>query len=140
MTFPVVVTFPVHWGDMDALGHVNHARFLTWLETARIQLFAKLGVLADGPRAVGPILAHISCDYLRPVHFPATITVGVRVSATGRTSITMDYAVWPEGSPDAIAAKATTVAVLIDYSTMAKVPVPDEVRARVDALEGSLGR
>ena len=138
MSFPVVVTFPVHWCDMDALGHVNHARFLTWLETARIVLFAKIGVLADGPRAVGPILANVSCDYLRPIHFPATVTVGVRVRATGRTSITMEYAVWPEGSPDTPAAKATTVAVLVDYSTMAKVPVPDEVRAKIGALDGTV--
>ena len=134
MTWPVVVTFPVHWGEMDALGHVNHARFFTWLETARIALLAKLGVLADGPRSVGPILATIQCDYRKPVVFPATVAVGVRVTAVGRTSITMEYAVWPESTPAEVAATASSVVVLVDYSTMAKVPVSDELRANVAAL------
>jgi acyl-CoA thioester hydrolase len=62
--------------------------------------------------------------------------VGVRVTAVGRTSVTMEYAVWPEGSPDAPSAKATSVVVLVDYATMSKVPVPDEVRAKLAALSG----
>lgn len=135
MRFPVVVTFPVHWGEMDALGHVNHARFLTWLETARIELCAKIGVFADGVRGVGPILANVSCDYLRPVQFPAIVSAGVRVRAIGRTSLTMEYAVWLEGAPESPVARATTVVVLIDYATMAKVPVSDDVRAAIAALE-----
>lgn len=134
MQYPVTVTFPVHWGEMDALGHVNNARFFTWLESARIALFTRIGVLSDGPRAVGPILATTQCDFLRPVVYPATIVVGAAVESVGRTSITMRYAVWREDAPDEPCARASSVIVLVDYQTMHKVPVPEDVRARIAGL------
>jgi acyl-CoA thioester hydrolase len=132
--FPVVVTFPVHWGEMDALGHVNNVRFFAWFESARIALFLRIGVVADRPREVGPILATTSCDFIRPVQYPCTVSVGARVVAVGRTSVTMEYAAWPEGRPDEPCAKGASVVVLVDYATMQKAPVPAEVRARIDAL------
>ena len=137
--FPVVVTLPVQWGEMDALGHVNNARFFAWFESARIALFRRVGVLADRPRDIGPILATTSCDFIRPVQYPCTVSVGVRVSAIGRTSITMEYAVWLDGHPDELCAKGTSVAVLVDYGAMAKVPVPPEIRAAIAALPSVLG-
>ena len=95
--FPVTVSFPVHWAEMDAMGHVNHARYFTWFESARIALFARIGVAADKPRDVGPILAMASCDFIRPVVYPATVVVGSRILKVGRTSITMEYAAWLVG-------------------------------------------
>ncbi len=126
--FPVTERFAVHWGEMDAMGHVNHARYFTWFETARIALFARIGVLADGPRDVGPILATATCDFIRPVVYPATIVVGARVLKVGRTSITMEYAAWLTEDPEHPCARGASVAVLVDYRTMSKVDVPSEVR------------
>ncbi len=134
MSWHIVETFPVHWGEMDALGHVNHARFFTWFETARIALLAKIGVLAAGPSTMGPILANISCDYRKPVVFPATVSIGVGITAIGRTSITMGYSVWVDNA-EAPYATATSVIVLVDYSTLAKVAVPDLVREKIAALD-----
>jgi acyl-CoA thioester hydrolase len=134
MTWHATVSFPVQWGEMDALGHVNHARFLTWLESARIALLVELGLLTAAHPATGPVLATITCDYLRPIVYPATVVVGVRVSAAGRTSITMEYSVWSPEAPDTPSARASSVVVIVDYATMAKVPLSDEVRAKIAAL------
>jgi acyl-CoA thioester hydrolase len=38
------VSFDIHWGEMDALGHVNNIRYIAWFETARIALFERLGM------------------------------------------------------------------------------------------------
>jgi acyl-CoA thioester hydrolase len=70
-SFPVTVSRPIQWGDMDALGLVNNARYLTWFESARIALLSWAGVLADRPREMGPILATTTCDFVRPLTFPA---------------------------------------------------------------------
>jgi acyl-CoA thioester hydrolase len=132
--FPVTVTFPVHWAEMDSMGHVNHARYFTWFESARIGLFARIGVKADGPRGVGPILAMASCDFIRPVIYPATVVVGARILKVGRTSITMEYAAWLEDAPERPCARGASVAVLVDYETMQKVEVPATVRAGIASL------
>jgi acyl-CoA thioester hydrolase len=118
---------------MDALGHVNNARFFTWFESARIALFDRIGVRTSGPSASGPILATTTCDFVRPVVYPATIRASARVSRIGETSITMEYEVTDDVHGH-VYARGTSVAVLVDYSTMAKIRVPDDVRAAVAAL------
>jgi acyl-CoA thioester hydrolase len=130
----IVIEIPVQWGDMDALGHVNNARFFTWFESARIAMFEKVGVLAKARTPVGPILATTTCDFLRPVVFPTTVRVTVRVSRVGETSLTMEYEVADTQGPAGLCARGTSVAVLVDYTTMNKVRVPDDVRAAIAAL------
>jgi len=126
-TFPVVITLPVLWSDMDALGHVNNARYFTWFESARIELALKAGLDTTG-KGVGPILATTQCDFVKPIHFPGTVCIGTRISTVGNTSVTMEYAVWLEGAPDVIHARGSSVLVLMDYTTMQKVRVPDALR------------
>ncbi|HTB75972.1 MAG TPA: thioesterase family protein [Polyangiaceae bacterium] len=138
--FHVTVSFPIHWGEMDVMGHVNHARYFTWFESARIALFAKIGIQAEKPRDVGPILAMASCDFIRPVVFPASIVAGARILKVGRTSITMEYAVWRADEPERPCARGASVAVLVDYRTMEKVEVPGEVRTAIAALSTSTMR
>lgn len=133
---PVSVTIPVQWGDMDALGHVNNARFFSWFESARIALFGRIGV-ATTVADVGPVLATTTCDFLKPVVYPATIRIGVRVARVGETSIGMEYEVADAVATDGTAtvyARGTSVAVLIDYRSMQKVRVPDAVRTAIAAL------
>lgn len=130
----VTLALDVQWGDMDALGHVNNTRYLTWFESARIALFARIGLASVAPLTVGPILATTTCDFLRPVVFPARIEVGVRVTSIGETSVTMEYEVRDDAAKATLYARGTSVVVVIDYRTMQKVRVPDDVRGAIAAL------
>jgi len=129
------VTVVVQWSDMDALGHVNNARFFTWFESARIALFERIGV-GTAPAGIGPILATTSCDFLRPVVYPATLRVRARVAKVGETSIAMDYDVRGADDRAELHARGTSVAVLVDYRSMKKARVPDDVRAAIAKLAG----
>ena len=133
--FPVTLTFPVHWGDMDSLHHVNNAKYFTWFESARIELFRQVGIVADRPSSVGPILATTTCDFLKPVVWPANVIVGVRVSKLGNTSFTTEYGVSLESDPEKLVAKGTGVVVLVNYETAEKVRVSDEIREKIARLE-----
>ena len=139
--FPVTLELPILWGDMDALRHVNNARYFAWFEAARIAYFDQLRTALEGAGApaglgeVGPILASTSCDYLRPVTYPGKILVGCRVTEIGRSSLRMDYGVARAETPDEPSARGTSVVVLIRYATAEKVRVPDDVRAAINALE-----
>jgi acyl-CoA thioester hydrolase len=141
--FAMVLELPVLWGDMDALRHVNNARYFAWFEAARIAYFDRLRALYDGgpdaPPAglgeVGPILASTGCDYLRPVVYPGTVQVGVKVTEIGTGSLRMEYAVTRTDAPDELCARGTSVVVLVRYATREKVRVPDDVRAAIAELE-----
>lgn len=136
MTFPIVVTIPVQWGDMDAFGHVNNTRYLAWFESARIALFQRLGVAtsATAGAGVGPILATTTCDFVVPVVWPATVNVGTRVTKVGETSVAMEYEVRDADAPDKLYAKGTSVIVMFDYGAGRKVRVADEIRGAIERL------
>ena len=42
--FPVVVSWPVQWGDQDAFGHVNNTIYFRWFESGRIAYLKRLGL------------------------------------------------------------------------------------------------
>lgn len=130
----VTLQLDVQWGDMDALGHVNNARYLTWFESARIALFVRIGLLTAASPTVGPILATTTCDFLRPVVFPERVEVGARVASIGETSVTMDYEVRDAATRATLYARGTSVVVVVDYPTMTKLRVPDDVRDAIAAL------
>ena len=130
-TFPNLINFPVHWSEMDALGHVNHTRYLVWMETARIALFHDIGLM-DVPN-IGPILANVNADYHQPVHHPAELWCGVRVTRIGTKSFTLHYAVGNQGEPDKWVAEATSVIVVYDYKSNRSCKIPENVRTLLEA-------
>ena len=135
--FPVTVDFAVRWGDMDSLGHVNNVIYFRYFETARIAYFERLGVLTNlaNKQVVGPILVSTRCDFIAPMVYPDAAVVGARVREVRTTSLTMDYAVY-RGPDRALCAAGSSVIVLYDYAKREKVPIPNEVRARIEAVEG----
>lgn len=130
--YPVRVPITLHWADMDALGHVNNARYFTFFETARMALFERVGLAAAGQPEIGPILAHTRCDFLAPVRYPADLVAGTSIERIGNTSFTMGYAVAHAGGD--VVARGQGVVVLIDYRSETKVPIPAELRAKLAAL------
>lgn len=132
--FAFTVELPILWGDMDALRHVNNVRYFAWFEAARIAYFERIGAGVPGTGEVGPVLATTSCDYLRPLVYPGPVTVGVKVTEIGNSSMRMEYAVARADAPDDPCARATSVIVQLRYATLEKVRFADEVRAAVAAI------
>ena len=135
-SWPVSTEITVQWGDMDALNHVNHTVFLTWMETARMEYFERCGFMekmeSDG---IGPILAGIKADYHSPVHFPDRVTVHASVTRLGNSSFDMGYRITSERKEGQIVATGTVFGVMCDYGTGKSTPIPDFLRSRILELE-----
>jgi acyl-CoA thioester hydrolase len=133
--FPVVVTIPVQWGDMDALRHVNNVVYLRWFEAARIAYFEKTAVLAGDSGAVGPILASQTCRYKAPLTYPDTVRVGTRIADLGEDRFTMLFAIASERL-GRIAAEGEGLVVSYDYTALKKAPLPPAWRDAIARIEG----
>ena len=134
--FPTVIHLPVQWGDMDAYQHVNNVVYFRWFESARIAYLHRIG-LKDlyHTAGVGPILAAIACNYRRQLNYPDTVAVGARISRIGRTSFDMDHVLFSTAQQVIIADGKSTI-VTFDYRQQKPTPVPDEIRARIQKIEG----
>ena len=135
--YPFTVKFPVHWGDMDAFGHVNHTRYLVWMETARIKFFDEVGLDWRDESTPGPILAHLDVNYLDPVHFPARLECGLRISRIGNTSFVIEYGIWFEGAPDRVVCQCKSVIVVYDYRAQSKTPIWADLRQGLQRFEST---
>ncbi|HEB66003.1 MAG TPA: acyl-CoA thioesterase [Chloroflexi bacterium] len=126
----------VRYGDLDPQGHVNNARYLTYLEQARIGYIQALG-LWDGHSffSIGFILATAEITYKAPILLGQKVRVGVRVSRLGNKSMTMVYAIQDGETGDELAS-AETVLVAYDYRTSATIPLPDRWREAIRRFEG----
>ena len=135
--FPVVTEWPVQWGDQDALGHVNNTVYFRWCESARVAYLTRLGMAEWlNPKELGPILAQISCNYKRQLHFPDVVIIGSRITRLGTSSLTMEH-VLVSKSQIAIVAESTSVLVVFNYLTQRPAPIPDAVRTEIGRLEGA---
>ncbi len=80
--YPVIVAWPVQWGDQDAYGHVNNTVYFRWVETVRIKYLERIQLAeSSGEPHLEPILAAIGCNYRRQTAYPDTVRIGVRVCA-----------------------------------------------------------
>lgn len=136
--FAVTVTFPVAWGEMDALGHVNNIVYFRYFENGRAQYMTQIGffdVRADRP-TIGPILASINCRFRYPLTYPDEVTVGVRVTTLGADRFTVQHRVVSR-QVHVIAAEGEGVIVSYDYRRGQKAPLPPAVREAILALDGA---
>ena len=136
--WPVSTQIPVQWGDLDALKHVNHTVFLTWMETARMIYFEECGMMEKmDSENVGPILAGLKADYKSPVLFPDTVTVSTTMSRMGNSSFDMEYRVTSVSNGGQLVATGTVFGVMCDYSSGKSTPIPDDLRSRILEVEAS---
>ena len=117
---------PVRWSDLDALGHLNNAVYLTLCEQARIEMLDDLGV-GDWDDA-GPVLAGVSLQFRRPVHYPATAVVRTTLGEPGRSSLGFTFAVSVEGDEETAYAEGDGTLVWVDRATGRPAPLPDALR------------
>jgi len=131
------------FSDTDAMGHVNNASYLTYVEIARLAYYEEvtgrlLPLWTHGAQE-GMILAEIRITYRNPAFYGETITVETRVDRIGRTSFSMVHRLTtPESryGPARLIAVADSVLVSYDYRDEGPVPVPDEWRTAMEAFEG----
>lgn len=149
---PPTITIPIHWGDMDALGHVNNVMFFRYLESARVNFILSLANTAD-PDAdrkpptdsnsattlrqvcgVGFILQHVQCRFRRPLFYPDTITVTSRVTTIESDRFTLEHDIISQKTSEVAAIGAGTI-VTYDYEIGEKKTMPSPLRAALSTLQ-----
>jgi len=132
--YPVVVAFPMHWGEMDAFQHLNNVVYFRYFETARMEYCRRMGLGNDPETAIQPILASTRCRFKVPLGFPDNLAVGARVSDIGDDRFTMEYAVASQAR-GCIAAVGDGVLVSYDYAAATKVSLPATWREAIATIQ-----
>lgn len=127
----------VRFRDCDAMGHVNHAVFFTYLEQCRLTFWRE--VTGSPSPHTRVIIAHAECDYRSPAHFGDELDVTLRVAAIGSSSFTLAYEV-TNATTTKVVATGSTVMVSYDYQAAKSIPLPEATRELLERLREGRGR
>jgi acyl-CoA thioester hydrolase len=124
----------VRFRDCDAMGHVNHAVYLTYFEQGRLTFWRE--VTGSPSPHTRVIIARAECDYRSPAHFGDELEVRVGIGEIGRSSFTLIYDIVHVVS-DRLIASGKTVMVSYDYEAESSTPLPGATRELLQRLKGS---
>jgi acyl-CoA thioester hydrolase len=125
----------VRYGDLDAQGHLNNAKYLTFMEQARIRYFRHLDLWnTDSFLDVGAIMAEARIVFKAPIHWGQTVKVGVRTTQLGNKSLHMSQKLEDSQSGQELA-QGSVVLVTYDYHANRTIPIPDNWRETITHFE-----
>lgn len=127
--FTFWTTMRTRWGDMDGLRHINHAAYLGYIETARLDFYNHLGFEYNRWQLdSSSILASMKIDYLKQISHPTKMEIGQSITRIGTTSFDFATAIFRENDDTPIIQGLFTM-VAFNYALNKAIPVPDIFRA-----------
>ncbi len=130
-------TVALRFADIDGLGHVNNANYLTYMESARIKYFNDvIGESIDWSKN-GIILAQASINFKAPVEITdEEVIVHTWCSNIGTKSFELSYSI-VNGKSQAIAAEGATTMVCFDYVEKRTMEMPELWKEKINSYENS---
>jgi acyl-CoA thioester hydrolase len=122
------VPISVRWRDMDSFGHVNNAKYVSYLEEARVRWLAGIpGLDMEGP--VLPVVVNTNVNYRRPIVWPDDVVVELFVERLGNSSITIGHHIVDQKDPSVLYSDGNVVVAWMDTRSGKSAPLPGQVRA-----------
>ena len=116
------------WNDMDALGHVNHTVFLSYMETARVETYMQLGFDGINKRMdKSTILANIEVTYLAQLSHPSSLKIGHRIIRIGTKSYDLISGIFLQQDNNLLCS-AYFKMVSFNYEINKTILVPDKIK------------
>ncbi|MCF8609314.1 acyl-CoA thioesterase [Gordonia sp. HY285] len=89
--FAYVAQVPVRWSDMDAFGHINHARIVTLMEEARISWLLSAGD-EYAPLIKSAMIVHVDIRYQGQLrHADSPVRIGMWIKGHRSVDFTIGY-------------------------------------------------
>lgn len=135
----VVAPLRPRFRDTDAMGHINNAVYVTYIEVAR-QEYWRAFKGDENYRVVPFIFARVEMDFRSEALMHEMLELRIRCSFVGNKSFGFDYEI-REATTGRLVVNATSVQVFYDYAAKQSIPCPPGMRERLEAFEGrSLSR
>ncbi len=123
MTKKIITDITIRFRDIDSMGHVNNAVFFTYFEEGRKVFLDTLFNIVH-PEEYPFILAHIECDYLKPVRISDPISLNLWVGETGQKKFDLIYKIVDRNDQSIVYASGRSVQIFYDYKKNLTIPIP----------------
>ena len=122
------------WNDIDALGHVNHTVYLSYMETARLDTYIQLGFEGiDKQMDNSTILANIEVTYLAQLMHPSSLEIGHRIARVGTKSYDLISGIFLQPY-NTLVCSAYFKLVSFNYEKNKSILVPNKIKKNCHPL------
>jgi len=117
----------VRWDDIDALGHVNNAKYLTYAQEARFHWsFYQFYERNETPYFIDMVVARAEVDFIVPIYEGGLfVDVHIWVESVCTSSFVLNYEISSKG---VLHARLKSVQVAISMETKKSRPLTDTER------------
>ncbi|MFN7014434.1 MAG: acyl-CoA thioesterase, partial [Bacteroidia bacterium] len=118
----------IRFADIDKLGHVNNAKYLTYFEIARMQFFEdEFKNISDLDwKTKGLILAKTEVEFIVPILLEDKVEIETFCTKIGNKSFDLAYRVFRINNQERmLAAKGSSVLVAFNYLEQKSIPVEE---------------
>jgi acyl-CoA thioester hydrolase len=117
----------VRWDDLDAFGHVNNARYLTFAQEARfLWSTEEFSTAMRESSLIEMVVARAEIDFVAPIYDGGRfVDVEISVEKIGNSSFVLLYTISDGGQ---VFAKLKTVQVAVSMETKKSRPLTDTER------------
>ncbi|MBT3399937.1 MAG: acyl-CoA thioesterase [Rhodospirillaceae bacterium] len=130
--FAVWTADTVRYGDLDPNLHVNNGAINQFFEDGRVNFRQQRLSSTDGDKLTGFAVVKFSVSYRAPAHYPGDVEIGTVVTRVGGSSYGLGQGVFQDG---VCVATAEVVTVHFDPGTATSKPLPDDIRAALEAAK-----
>jgi acyl-CoA thioester hydrolase len=117
--------------DLDILGHVNNAIYLTYFEIARMHYFAEMVGTEWNWMEEGVVLVKNEVEYLKPIVLNDVPYVKVFLLQLGTKSFTLGYEITVN---DHLVTKGSSVLVGFNSKTKSTIEIPERMKEAIMTL------
>lgn len=130
-----IFTSRIDWSDLDLLGHVNNIAFSRFFQAARVEYCGHIGLNVYQGMETGPILAASRVQFTSQLFFPGNVRILTRLKKAGGTSIVLEHALYNDKGT--LCAFAEDVVVRFDFKAGTKIPLGEDILAKIAAYESA---
>ncbi len=118
----------IRFADLDRVGHVNNAAFVTYSESGRVAFLEDLMPGSTGGHGTGWVIAKLTVNYLAAAYYPGHVRIGGVVSRIGNSSIVLNQGLFCNGK---CFSTIENVLVWADTKNERSLALPQEVKEKL---------
>ena len=136
--FKHYIDLNVRFMDLDALQHVNNARYLNFLEESRIAYSQEVLNMFNNLDELNVVVARIEIDFMRPIMYNEKVRIYTKVSHIGNSSFVFESVICAKTKEKVLpAARAFQTIVAFDPKTQRSTSLPEDIKQKVAAYEAN---
>ena len=126
------VQIQIRFADIDSMGHVNNAVYLSYFEFTRVYYFNEiLGKNWDW-ESKGIILAHTELSFIKPIELNDEAFIEMEIGNIGTKSFTFHYIIRVDGEPTT---KGSSTLVAFNTKLQESIAIPSVMKASFKDLK-----